>query len=140
MGGVLMDAPQAFMSIAELGLTVRMKGDWGFALSPASEITPELRAAIKEHKPQIVCLLAEEAVLQAAVEGLGLDPDHRPPWSPEMIEAYESGDPAALAEAMEKYVKVWRDWDVIEAMLSNNATGVIEGEDGLLVILPEDKS
>jgi hypothetical protein len=95
-----MDALQAYELIADLGLRVKTREDWSFALSPSSRITPELRAAIKEHKAQIACLMAQGLVVQTAAAALGLDLENMPPSSPEMRQAYEDGDPDALVEAL----------------------------------------
>jgi len=132
-----MEALQAYELIADLGLRVKTREDWSFALSPSSRITPELRAAIKEHKPQIACLLAQALVLQTAAEALGLDPENSPPSSPRMTKAYEDGDPAGLVEALGEYVQVWKHWDELQAALGiPGGSTLVADKWGLILVAP----
>jgi hypothetical protein len=135
-----MDALQAYELIADLGLRVKTREDWSFALSPSSRITPELRAAIREHKAQIACLMAQGLVVQTAAAALGLDLENMPPSSPEMRQAYEDGDPDALVEALGEYIRVWKHWEQLQPLLGHPGGAALLADSwGMIAVLPEEE-
>jgi len=128
-----MDATQTYIEIVDRGLSVKLSEDWSFALSPASSITPELRAAIKEHKPQVLCLMVANHMLGTAAEALRLDLNNAPPESSEMRQAYEDGDPDALVE----YIQVWKHWDELqEAQGISGGSALVADKWGLILVAP----
>lgn len=130
-----MDATQTYIEIVDRGLSVKLSEDWSFALSPPSSITPELRAAIKEHKAQVLCLMVANHVLGTAAEALRLDLNNAPPESPEMRQAYEDGDPDALVEALGEYVQVWKHWDELqEALVIPGGSALVADKWGLILV------
>jgi hypothetical protein len=134
-----LDALQAYDLIADLGLRVKTHEDWSFALSPSSRITPELRAAIKEHRPQIACLMAQGLIVHTAAAALELDLENMPPSSPEMRKAYEDGDPDALVEALGEYIQVWKHWEQLQPLLGHpGGSALLADSWGLIAVLPED--
>jgi len=132
-----MDATQTYIEIVDRGLSVKLSEDWSLALGPASSITPELRAAIKEHKPQVLCLMVGNHVLGTAAEALRLDLNNAPPESPEMRQAYEDGDPEALVKALGEYVQVWKHWDELQAALGiPGGSALVADKRGLILVAP----
>jgi hypothetical protein len=69
----------------------RATGDFDLIASPKNGLTPELHAAIGEHKGKIACYLVWAHYV---VEWTGADVDDLPPWSPSMKEAFEAGNPS----------------------------------------------
>jgi hypothetical protein len=124
-----------------LELGVRHTDDLeGVIVSPKERLTTEIREAIREHRRRLAV-----HVLWAGycAEWVGAsDPEAYPPWSPEMKEAYEEGDPQGFHRALEFYDQVREHWPLLEAILSAPGAALVAPKrgGGLITVLPEDDS
>ena len=128
-----MDLAETLAEMGRLGLALGVSKELRLEVRPASKITSELRAALKEHSKEVVCeLMWSDAVGMLSEEGKEL-----PPPSPDLQRSY--GDPEAYAEALVKYVLAARYWRVIEqAVNSSPAEAVILTPEGTIVVGPEE--
>jgi len=107
------------------GLTVGVTTDLDLAVKPKGRITPELRAALKEHKATIVCeLLWDEfkGYYQEEIEQIERR-NYPPPDA--MTEAYLQGDPAAFDAALKEYDLVLQSWSKVQELLDSPDGGVV---------------
>ena len=127
-----MDLAETLAEMGRLGLALGVSKDLRLEVRPASKITPELRAAIKEHSKEVVC----ELMWSDAVGMLGKEGKELPPPSPDLQRSY--GDPEAYAEALVKYVLAAKYWRVIEQAAGSPAEAVILTPEGTIVVGPEE--
>jgi hypothetical protein len=113
-----------------LGLGLGLTEELRLTVEPKSRITPELRAALKENKGEIVC----EILWQRYLEGMG--GSALPPPSPRLREAF--GDPEAFVAALTEFELVRAYWGTIERLSGSPDAAVLFTKDGIIGIAPED--
>jgi hypothetical protein len=113
-----------------LGLDFGLTEELRLTVEPKSRITPELRAALKEHKGLVVC----EILWQRYLEGTG--GSELPPPSPRLREAF--GDPEAFVAALTEFELVRAYWRTIERLSGSPDAAVLFTKDGIIGIAPDD--
>jgi hypothetical protein len=126
-----MNIEQTLSAIGRANLSLGVDEDHKLLVSPKQRITPELRAAIKEHKGQITCELMWSSYLTWIAEGA----DNLPPCSPALREAY--GDPHAYADALVDFEVVRKKYGLIRHMLESPDAAAVITKDGIILVASE---
>jgi hypothetical protein len=125
-----MDLVETMVEMSRLELAPSVSRDLRLEVRPASKITPELRAALKEHSKSVVCQLMWSELVGMLGEEVEL-----PPTSPDLRRSF--GDPQAYAEALLKYALAARYWRMIELSAGRPAEAIILTPQGTIVVGPE---
>ena len=128
-----MDLLETMVEMRRLGLAPRVSRDLRLEVRPASKITPELRAALKEHSKSVVCQL----MWSELVGMLGEEEVELPLPSPDLRRSF--GDPQAYAEALLKYALTARYWRMIELCAGRPAEAIILTPQDTIVVGPRDE-
>jgi hypothetical protein len=114
-----------------LDLELGMTEEYRLTVHPKGRITPELRAALKEHKGAILC----ELMWGTYVAATGADLDNFPPTSPRLKDAY--GDPEGFVGALTEYESIRERWDILKPLLGTPDGAAVLTMDGIIAVLPE---
>ena len=98
-----MDANAILDRLSTLGVTARVEAD-KILIQPASKVPSELMDAIREHKPELLIILAEPRKNEALLDRLRTG--HR--WLLDAHKRWQAGDTTAADDT--EFSRVWDSW------------------------------